>query len=409
MTPELLEQILFVSYLIAGPLVWFLFGFGMFNGRSQMSLVKRPPTFVAQPLPRVTILIPAKDEGERIRACITSALEQDYPKFNVIAINDRSTDNTGAIMDEMARANPKLKVIHIRDGELREGWTGKCNALHTAVSHADGDFLLFMDSDVVIARDALSVTAARAAAHLYDVLSLLPKLESHTLWEGVLIPLASAGVLMMYAVALTNKEYIPNSAFANGQYLFIRRTVYDEMGGHERVKDKFCEDVEIARYLKPRGHKVKISWGTDFVAVRMYNSLASIFRGWSRSFYATSLGRPWRILAGIVFIFLSCYSVFVAAGWSVYRAMHPSSIQGIGESWQWLAVTAVHLGAMLFFIGVIYRWTGNRRRYAWLFPIGAGMMIGIFLKALRMCVTNKVEWRGTSYTHRMTPNVAEKV
>src|SRR3954469_10460860 len=208
MTPELLEQILFVSYLIAGPIVWFLFGFGMYNGRSQMSLVKRPPEFVAQPLPRVTILIPAKDEGERIRACITSALEQDYPKFNVIAIDDRSSDSTGTIMDEMAAAHPKLQVIHIRDGELREGWTGKCNALHTAVKHADGEFLLFMDSDVVITKDALSVTAARAAAHLYDLLSLLPKLESHSVWEGVLIPLASAGVLMMYAAAFTNKDYM---------------------------------------------------------------------------------------------------------------------------------------------------------------------------------------------------------
>src|SRR5579862_8822282 len=138
------EQILFYLYLAAGPLAWLFFAFGLFNGRSQMLLVKRPIPPIKKAPPPVTIMIPAKDEGERMRDCLMSALNQDYPNFQVISINDRSTDNTGAIMDEIAAANPKLKVVHIRDGELPAGWTGKCNALHRSYQLATGDFLLFM-------------------------------------------------------------------------------------------------------------------------------------------------------------------------------------------------------------------------------------------------------------------------
>jgi len=299
-----IERTVFEVYLAVGPAAWLLFGFFMTNGRAHMQLVKRPAGKVHSPPPKISVFIPAKDEGERIRDCLLSALNQDYPNYEVLAINDRSTDNTGAVMDEIARANPKLRVVHIRDGELPEGWTGKCNALHRAYQHATGQWLLFIDSDVVIAPDALSVTASRAEWRDYDLLSLLPKLESHTFWEEVLVPLGAGGVTVMYTVSLTNRDYLKNIAFANGQFLFIKRKAYDDMGGHARVRDKFTEDLEIARYLKRNGGKVRISWGTEIASVRMYNSLDATIRGWGRSYYAASLGRPWRILLGIGFIFV---------------------------------------------------------------------------------------------------------
>ncbi len=114
------------------------------------------------PPPRVTILVPAKDEGERIRDCLASALGQDYPNFGVVAVDDRSTDRTGAIMEEMAAGDSRLKVVHIREGELPEGWTGKNNALRRAVAQADGEWLLFFDSDVVLETDALRATLSAA-------------------------------------------------------------------------------------------------------------------------------------------------------------------------------------------------------------------------------------------------------
>src|SRR5204862_1603469 len=123
-----LELILFLSYLALGPQAWAFYGTMVYAGRRKMLLLNRPPgPFIYEgkevPPPRVCILIPAKDEGERIRSCIESALAQDYPNVGVVAINDRSDDNTGAVMDDMASGNPRLKVLHNRTPPP-PGWTG---------------------------------------------------------------------------------------------------------------------------------------------------------------------------------------------------------------------------------------------------------------------------------------------
>jgi chlorobactene glucosyltransferase len=393
------EHILFCLYVVLGPLTWILFGVAMFSGRRRMMLLGRPHLPLPKPPPRATIVIPAKDEAERIRDCLMSALGQTYPNYQVIAVDDRSTDQTGRIMDELSATHPALRVVHVPDTPLPPGWTGKCHALHSAVPYADGDWLLFMDSDVVIAPDALAATLARSALKGYDVMSLWPKLESHSFSEGLLVPLAASGVSMMYLVSLTNKDYLRHTAFANGQYLLIRRSTYDQMGGHATVCDRYCEDVAIAQLLKSQGKRVKIAWGTDFASVRMYSSLSSIIKGWGRSFYAAGLGRPWRILAGVLFTVFCLLGAYVAAGWSVYRLIHPGTVAAAA----WITATGLHLAIMTFLIMVVYAWSGNARRYALLLPLGAVLLLAIFVRSLWMCVTRRVEWRGTSYSHRLRP------
>src|SRR3989440_2082776 len=234
------EYILFILYVLVGPAAWALFFIALLRGRQRLSLLHRRAGQAVTGSPRVTILIPAKDEGERIRACIESALGQKYANFSVIAIDDRSTDRTGAVMDELAAKHPNLRVVHIRDGSLPAGWTGKCNALHSAVKHADGEWLLFVDSDVILKPDALPVTLSLAVERDYDLLSLLPRIESGGFWEGVLVPLCGAAINALYMTALTNADH-RKPAFANGQFLLVRRSAYEAIGGHERVKDQFTE------------------------------------------------------------------------------------------------------------------------------------------------------------------------
>jgi chlorobactene glucosyltransferase len=398
-----LEWILGFLYLLLGPVTWGAFAFGMFKGRGRMMLLTRPPMELPANPPHVTILIPAKDEGERIRDCINSALAQDYPEFDVIAIDDRSTDRTGVIMDEIAKLNPKLRVNHIAEGTLPAGWTGKCNALHTTVHQASGSWLLFVDSDVVLQPDVLRATIATAVERRFDLVSLLPALEGHTFWENLIVPLAGCAVSTMYLVALTNTNE-QKTAFANGQYLAIRRDVYDAIGGHETVRDRFCEDVELARILKARGFRPRISWGADFAAVRMYSSLGSIFRGWGRNFFAGSLGRPWRILGAIAFLLLCSFSAYVAFAWGIYRNIHPASFV---KGWLWITTSVAHLLIMTWAVSIMYSWSKNRRGYALLFPLGGAMLLGIFCRSLWMCITGRVEWRGTRYTHRMDPLLAQ--
>jgi glycosyltransferase involved in cell wall biosynthesis len=401
--PYRLELILLIAYFLLGPLMWATYGTIIVYGRRRMLLMKRPPQPVGGTPPSVTILIPAKDEGERIRACIASALAQDYPDFDVIAINDRSTDNTGAVMDEMAAGNPKLRVLH-NTVPPAEGWTGKNNALHQGIKLATGQWLLLVDSDVVLEPDALSVSMSVVRRKNFDMLSLLPRLETHTLWESTLIPLAAAAASSLYLIALANTQET-RIAFANGQYMLMSRAAYDAIGGHTAVRDRFCEDVAIARLMKNRGLRPRVSLGNEFSAVRMYSSLGAIFRGWSRIYYAAPDGRPWTILTGIAFLLACCLSAWAALAWGAYRCVQPGALGALLGGWAgpaWLGLAAAHVGLMTYFLAKVYRWSGNPGRRALLFlPLGGPMLVGILLRGLRMCVTKKVEWRGTAYSHKM--------
>src|SRR5205807_766978 len=144
---------------------------------------------------RVSVLIPAKDEGESVRECLDRVLALDYPNFNVIAVDDRSSDQTGAIFDEYVKQHPqKLSAMHISPGGLPAGWLGKCNALATAATKADGEWLLFVDSDVKVEPDALSCALALAVGREYDTVSIMTRLECHGFWEQLILPLCAASV-----------------------------------------------------------------------------------------------------------------------------------------------------------------------------------------------------------------------
>ena len=398
------ESFLYVNYLGAGPLTWLGYGAGTFLGHEKMRLLDKPRP-VLNPPPRVSLLIPAKDEEQRIRACIQSALDQDYPNLEVIAIDDRSIDRTGAILDEMATADSRLSVIHIHEGTLGPGWTGKNNALFTGTGRATGEWLLFVDSDVILQPAAVTRTVTVSAYKKYDLLSLLPTLEAHTLWESMLIPLCSGAAATMYLIGLSNSDKMKKIAFGNGQFMLARRTAYDAIGGHEVVKDRFCEDTEMARLMKERGLRTRVSWGSDFAAVRMYSSLAGIIKGWSRIYYAAKVGNPKHVVLAIWFLLSNCFTAYAAIIYGIFRAMHPH--HNMLDS-AWLGAGIAHWIVMTFILSCIYRWSKHSPWHALLFPIAGPLLLWVLIKALILCITKKVEWRGTSYSHKMAQDLAIK-
>jgi glycosyltransferase involved in cell wall biosynthesis len=399
---------LLMVYFLLGPCAWVIYGFAIWWGREKMLLMRRPaPPVPIQPPPSVTVFIPAKDEGERIRGCIQSVLDQDYPHMRVVAIDDRSADRTGAVMDEMALADHRLTVLH-NTVPPAPGWTGKNNALYTAAREAPGDWLLFVDSDVVLAKDALSVALSVVVRKRFDLLSLLPRLESHTLWESLLVPIAGSAASSLYLIALTNSSGYKGPPFANGQFLLISRAAYDAVGGHSTVRDRFCEDVELAILLKKNGLRPRVALGNDFAAVRMYDSLSNILRGWSRIFYAARVGSPRTALTGLAFLLFCCFSVYPALAWGIFGVFHPAVVPHPQFSASWVMVGALHFTLLTYFIGVMYRWTGNPRRNAIMFPIAGALLAVIFAKTLKLCITRKVEWRGTAYAHTMAQDLAAR-
>jgi chlorobactene glucosyltransferase len=395
-----LEIALFILYLLVGPILWAFVSVGAISSRHRMKMVQRSNGPIPNPPPHVTIIIPAKDEEKRIAQCLTSVLAQDYPNFDVIVVNDRSTDATGRVMDELAQSNPKLKVLHI--DQLPPGWTGKNHALYRAAaiapkSGSDGEYLLFIDSDVILQPTVLSRTVTVADHKNYDLLSLILRHETPGLLEEILVPLASAAFGCAYLVGLSNSDS-NNYFFGNGQFMLFKRKSYDKIGGHEVVKNQYNEDMFLARIVKQSHLRARIAWAAHLGSVRMYDSLATIMRGWSRIFFGSSAGSPWRALLLIAFILVSCYSAFAAPIWGLYRLAHPI---GMYAGYAWIALAVIHWLVMTIQIAIIYRWMGARGLYSLLFPFSATFILAILARSVWMCLTKRVHWRGTTYSHQI--------
>ncbi len=376
----------FILYLMIGPGLWALFALSMLLAWSRMNRLRRPVEALPIPAPSVTILIPAKDEGERVRTCLDTVLAQNYSNFHVIAIDDRSSDQTGAIMDDYAARSPDtMRAMHIPQGGLPAGWLGKCNALQTAASGAAGEWLLFVDSDVKVEPDALCAVLALAVGRGYDVVSIMTRLECETFWERLILPLAAASVGAMCLMSLTNNDNRA-TAFANGQFFLIRRSAYESVGGHSAVKDHITEDVALMRILKSKGFRTRLFYGRDFASTRMHTTLRQMFNGWARIYSGVSSRRPWRIFGAMFFVGVSGLSAYVATifGW-------------LGAEIRWLVAGVAHLTLITGVLMYIYRMSGNPRRFAFAFPLGGAMMLAIYAFAVRACRTGKIAWRGTSY------------
>ena len=389
-----IEWTLAALYLLAGPGAWVLFAFAAVKGRRRLALVTNPLAPLPEPPPRVSLLIPCKDEQERIGPCLRSALEQDYPDLQVIAIDDRSTDATPQIMRDVAATHPRLLVLQVPHAPLPPGWTGKNNALATGTRSAEGDWLVFVDSDVTLRPAAVRAAVSIGEHKQFDLVSFVPHFETQTFWEELIIPLCGMATSGMYQITYANSAMRPGTAFACGQFIALRRSVYDAIGGHEALVGKFADDVELARLLKRTGRRPRLAWGAELVRVRMYSSFKQIFRGWARNFFAGDAGKPWKIIAAMLVTLLCGLSFIPAFAWGLYRNAYPvTPLAG----WGWMATAGAHVAFLLGCLAISYRWSGNRVRMIFLFPLGAVLMLAILCRSLWMCWTGKVSWRGTSY------------
>lgn len=374
-------------YSVLGPGLALLLSLGLVTARFRLTKLRknRVPLPEAPPPPLVAVLVPAHNEGPGIRSCLESVLALDYPRFSVVAVDDRSTDDTHARMREIAATSAgRLTVLHL-DSKPAD-WLGKCHALHVAALHPaaeSADWLLFVDSDVTISPASLRLVMAQALARKLDAVSVLTRQRCETFWERLLTPLACGAILAMYVASATNDDNRTTSAFANGQFFLIRRSAYERAGGHEAVRNMPTEDVDLMRALKRTGSKCRLYAGDELAETRMYDSLARMFSGWARIYSGASHRRPWRILLACMFV-LSFLSAFV--------------MPLLAHSPIWLAAGLIHLLVVLANLAAIYAWSGNPPGYALLFPLAGVMQLAFFGKALRWCVTNRMEWRGTTYS-----------
>lgn len=245
----------------------------------------RPPEGeLSDPAPRVSILVPARNEARTIERCVRSLLAQRYPAYELLVLDDDSEDATPEILARLAGEEPRLRVL--RGAPLPDGWVGKpwaCHQLAKAASPAS-DYLLFTDADTAHAPDALARTVAAASRDRIDLLSLMPVQETKGFVERAVISLLSLQILGYLPLAAAEYLSPASVAAANGQYMLFRRDAYAKIGGHATCKRDLAEDVALARAVKRCRGRLRLASGRGLVRCRMYEGGVEVIAGFRRSF-----------------------------------------------------------------------------------------------------------------------------
>jgi hypothetical protein len=224
----------------------------------------------------VSVIIPARNEEACLGACLESLRAQTGVPFEVIVVDDGSTDRTRPV----ARSFSGVRVIEA--GPLPAGWGGKSNALATGSAQARGEWLLFTDADTVHGAGSLARGLAEAKLHRASLLSYSPAQEVHGFWQKAVMPVIFAELARTYQPAQVSNPNWPVAA-ANGQYLLISREAYQAVGGHAAVATDLLEDVALARAVKKSGRRIFFRYGGDAVRTRMYRSFAQLREGWTKN------------------------------------------------------------------------------------------------------------------------------
>jgi glycosyltransferase involved in cell wall biosynthesis len=240
----------------------------------------------------VTAIVPARNEEAVIAACIISLASQ--PKITeILVVNDQSTDGTASVVRSLMERIPNLRLLEA--GELPDGWVGKNHAIWVGVQQANSAWLLFTDADAEHQRDSVSRALQIAQEKNAALVSFSPEQVTETWYEKALIPFIYLRLAKRFSYEKVNDPNSPAAA-ANGQFLMMRRDVYDAIGGHSSVAGEVLEDVALAMRVKSAGHPIWFGPGEGIVRVRMYRTFQEMWQGWKKNLYRLMGGTPWTVL-----------------------------------------------------------------------------------------------------------------
>jgi glycosyltransferase involved in cell wall biosynthesis len=341
--------------------------------------------------PRVSIIVPARNEEETIEQSLTRLLELDYDNYEVIAVNDRSTDRTGEIMERVASnphfsqktremGRPRLRVIHHR--ELPAGWLGKTHAMWTATNRAKGDWLLFTDADVLFKPDSVRRALAYAQAVRADHVVLFPQMIMKRPGEYMMIAFFQTMFVFGHRPW---KVADPKSRdhMGVGAFNLIRRSVYEAVGTYEALRMEVLDDMKLGKVVKNAGFAQRNVFGGDLISIRWAHGARGVVKNLTKNFFAVLSFQWWRTVItafGLVFLNLMPFlGVWLAHGWE--RLPY-----------------AVALASMfLIYLGMSWR-SGVPAYYFLLHPVSTVLFIYILLRSMFHALWNDgIIWRGTKY------------
>jgi glycosyltransferase involved in cell wall biosynthesis len=341
--------------------------------------------------PRVSIIVPARNEGESVAQALTRLLNLDYGNYEVIAVDDRSSDGTGEIMDRIAReqragcapvsGTPTVRVLHITG--LPAGWMGKAHAMWSAAQLAQGEWLLFTDADVMFRRDSLRRAIAYAEAERADHLVLFPRM----LMSGVGEKMMLAFFQLMFVFGHRPWKVADRNAkdhIGVGAFNLVRRRTYEAIGTYKTLRFEVVDDMKLGKLIKNSGFRQRNVIGDDLLEIRWARGARGVIRNLTKNFFAVLSFQTWRAIGFCIaaaFLSLLPYiGIFWAHGWA--RLPY-----------------AIALACILYLYVGMSLHSDVRPWYFLLHPVSTALFIYITLRSMCLTLWNGgVEWRGTVYS-----------
>ncbi len=336
-------------------------------------------------LPRLSVVVPARNEERELERSLSSLLDQDYPGLEVIMVNDRSTDGTGRIIDLLAETYENIRVIHIE--RLPEGWLGKNHAAYTGACRASGEWLLFTDADVRFHPRSLRRAVARAQEEGLDHLTLVPGWKLSGYWLRGIVAFFYMVFLLYQGYYRANLPRYKKGAGV-GAFNLIRHSAYRKIGTYQALAQRPDDDLKLGSRVKKLGLRQQMLLGHDLIFVRWYGSLGALARGFEKNAFATlqySLPRTALYSGSLMLITIWPFAAPLCSRGPVRRLYLGAAAAQLGA----FTVTNRIIGWRVFLLAAAY-------------PIFALLFTGVLLRAsLFALVRGGIYWRGTFYSNSL--------
>ncbi|HET9424435.1 MAG TPA: glycosyltransferase family 2 protein [Gemmatimonadaceae bacterium] len=330
--------------------------------------------------PLVSVVFAARDEGANIEATVTSLLGQTYERLEIVAVNDRSVDDTGSVMERMATRDPRIRVLHVT--ELPPGWLGKNHALDAGAALAGGEYLLFTDADIIFDREAVARAVAFVESRDVDHLTLGPELESPTPMLALVVNFFSLGFLLLFRPWLAHHPE-RQEHMGVGAFNLVRTSLYRGFGGHSRIALRPDDDIKLGRLVKLARGRQMVAGGMGVIRVRWYSTVRELAHGLRKN-------------------------TFAGLNYSLPYAIGAVVIQYVVNVWPFVAVLVtsgptrwLNLATALMLMAMYAAVAAGSRSKAWLafgYPLAAVIFSWIIMSATWLTIRRGgIEWRGTFY------------
>lgn len=359
--------------------------------------VLEPASGVSTESPSVSIVVPARNEARNIRACVESLARLEYPEFEILVVDDRSEDDTAAIVREVAPGNAS-RIRIVAGLPLPDGWFGKPWACFQGARESKGELLLFTDADTSHSPDLLAAAVQALDADDADAVTLVGSQILRSFWERLVQP------HFFFSLALRFRDprrpLPPNrarDAIANGQYVLIRRSSYDAVGGHEAVRSEVVEDLRLAQILVADGQRLSVREAPERLKTRMYTSLAEIVEGWSKN-TATAARQTFGPLVGRVALPVAV-ALVIGLWIAPPLVLLVKLLAGGSAAWIVWGASVVAMSTVLW--SAVSLVMGAPTRYGVLYPLGAGIVAAILLRS--WIRGDRIRWKGRTYGASSSP------